>query len=344
MVKSAPDLPKTDKALDGIEAHNLACSMLRDYLDGYEWGDPEDTEIYGVALQYVEHCITAIDSASSTATVLVESELPNGYSEGDCRVDFAIIDHANNLVTVVDFKYGRSRVDAVQNWPLVAYTAALAKQYPGFRSDTNVQLQIVQPRLPRDVHEKDVWNTTMHELKPYIHTLEASARYIQQGRGQCRPGAYCRMCPARTVCAACIDYGLSILDTVSDATPINMGNDATLNLYKIVLEGSKVLDALKTGIEQVLESKLAKGVHIKGVELKRVNGRTSWVDVEQVKALSEIIGIKLTKEVPVPINEAVKAGVTDDVISAFTHRPQGALRLTLDAKTGIDVFGGKNSI
>lgn len=113
-------------------------------------------------------------------------------------IDSAIIQHFYKL-HIIDYKHGAGMmVEPEQNSQLIFYALATAFEY--HFDFLEVDITIVQPRIPHKRGPVRTWHTTMDALMPWEETFRKGIEATKLPNAKLRAGAHCRFCPASTIC------------------------------------------------------------------------------------------------------------------------------------------------
>jgi hypothetical protein len=123
--------------------------------------------------------------------------------------DAVIIDDENLTVHIIDFKYGKGKVEAEGNTQLFLYGVPFLPY--------KLKLHIVQPRIDW----VDVWEPSDDKILDYIDVLRDAAKKVEKvlnGVPEYHVGEQCVWCPAKAMCRAYYDEVLSEFDVVEPDT------------------------------------------------------------------------------------------------------------------------------
>lgn len=228
---------------------------------------------------------------------------------------------------VSDYKFGHRYVDAFENWQLIAYAIGKPKYIPTMR----VVLQIVQPRsYHRDGPVRE-WVLSGAELRDYAQMLRGACQAAEQPDATCKSGPQCYECPARHNCEAALHMEQAALYLCGSTIPLDVSVEAkAVRLHQI----RRALDHLKqmeSGITEDLSATIRRGINVPGFTLKAGSGREKWTrDVGEVVALGAVMGVDLSKPGCITPNQARKAGLSPDIVSAYAARASGSVELVED--------------
>ena len=206
-------------AEEGTAAHELGEYKIRhDYLhdrmkrpqsDYYTDEIEQATDVYA---EFVIGIIEEMKQNGSEPLALVEERLdyshvaPDGFGTGDMIVIGKDGD-GRGVLHIVDYKNGKGVfVDADHNPQMMLYAIGALHAYGYIYSVEIVRMSIVQPRLDNI----STCEMTVDELNEWAESIKPIAKLAYEGKGEQKPGDWCRFCKAKAVCKACMDEALSL--------------------------------------------------------------------------------------------------------------------------------------
>ena len=206
----------SEYALQGTAAHTL-CEYKLQKLLGKDAKDPTENLTYFDAemadctdsyQQYVSEQIEKAKQFCKDPIVLVEQKLdfskwvPHGFGTGDCVIV------ADNVLTVIDFKYGVGiLVEAEQNPQMMCYALGALALFDSIYDIENVVMTIFQPR--RD--NISTYELSKKELLQWAdEILSPAAQLAAKGEGEFKAGKHCRFCKVKATCRKRAEYNLEL--------------------------------------------------------------------------------------------------------------------------------------
>lgn len=206
----------SEYALQGTAAHTL-CEYKLQKLLGKDAKDPTENLTYFDAemadctdsyQQYVSEQIETAKQFCKDPIVLVEQKLdfskwvPHGFGTGDCVIV------ADNVLTVIDFKYGVGiLVEAEQNPQMMCYALGALALFDSIYDIENVVMTIFQPR--RD--NISTYELSKKELLQWAdEILSPAAQLAAKGEGEFKAGKHCRFCKVKATCRKRAEYNLEL--------------------------------------------------------------------------------------------------------------------------------------
>jgi len=324
-----------DTAREGTAAHWAAVEVLegRALPASAPNGVKIDEEMRKGVLLYTQHVASAyhaaVDAAGEAAEVKVEYRVavPSVHTDSWGTTDAVLLVPQRSL-TIWDFKYGHGFVDAFENWQLINYAAGILDEIE-WSPDLLVTLNIVQPRNYDVSGPIRSWAITAAEVREYARRLEAAATEATGENPRSMVGPHCVYCPGRHVCQALQRAGYAVLNISAGHLPNEMPPDALGRELSLLTSARDLLNARITGLSAQASALIRGGAAVPGWELAKSRGREEWtVTTEELKVLGEMLGLSLVNEKPVTPAQARDAGVDAAVISGYSQRKEGELKLS----------------
>ncbi len=202
-------------AAEGTFAHEVCEYKVRKYLHE-RVKRPQSEEFYTEEIDqitdvYAEFVITVIEEMRRNGCeplVLVEKRVdyshiaPSGFGTADMIVIGSGAD-GKGLLHIFDFKTGKGvYVDCDHNSQMMLYALGALHEYGYIYPIETVRMSIIQPRLDN----VGTFECSRDELEAWGESIRPIARMAYEGKGEQRPGDWCRFCRAKPVCRACADY------------------------------------------------------------------------------------------------------------------------------------------
>lgn len=234
-----------------------------------------------------------------------------------------------------DYKFGHEQVEVFENWQLMDYAAGCIHASDIELALIKVTMIVVQPRAYHKGGPVRAWERSALELNPYIHTLAMAADEATSAslppRAKPTPDG-CKHCTARHACMAlqrAAYQGVALAETAqaSELPPDALGLE-----MRLLTEASKLIEARLSGLETQALALMRQAVTVPHWVLRPGTSRTVWNKPDdEILALGAMMGLDLAKpkEAITPA-QATKAGLDATLTAAYSFKPQGAMKLTLD--------------
>lgn len=202
----------TDYAREGTCAHELAEYKVQRLLGNPASNPTENLDFYDAEMEdctdsYAQY-IAELLATLQEPMVLVEQRLdfsryvPDGFGTGDCVIV------AENVLTVIDFKYGKGvAVSADHNSQMMLYALGALELFDALYDIAEVRMVIFQPRI-QNLSE---YTLSLSELLHWAETeLKPKAALAARGEGDFCAGEHCRFCKVKATCRKRAEYNLQL--------------------------------------------------------------------------------------------------------------------------------------
>lgn len=206
-------------AAEGTFAHEICEYKVRKYLhervkrpQSEEYDTEEIEQITDVYAEFVITIIEQMRQNGCEPLAFVEERVnyshiaPSGFGTADMLI-IGRDENGKGLLHVCDFKTGKGVfVDADHNSQMMLYALGGLAAY-GFLYDIEiVRMSIIQPRLDNI----STFECSVQELEKWGESIKPIAKLAYEGKGEQKPGDWCRFCRAKPVCKACADEALAL--------------------------------------------------------------------------------------------------------------------------------------
>lgn len=206
-------------AAEGTFAHEVCEYKVRKYLHERvkrpQSEEFETEEIEQITDMYAEFVISIIEKMKENGCeplAFVEERVnyshiaPSGFGTADMLI-IGKDENGKGLLHVVDFKTGKGVfVDADHNSQMMLYALGGLATYGFIYEIETVRMSIVQPRLDNI----STFECSRAELEEWGESIKPIAKLAYEGKGEQKPGDWCRFCRAKPVCKACADEALAL--------------------------------------------------------------------------------------------------------------------------------------
>lgn len=206
-------------AAEGTFAHEVCEYKVRKYLkervkrpQSEEFDTEEIEQITDVYTEFVITIIEQMRQNGCEPLAFVEERVnyshiaPSGFGTADMLI-IGKDENGKGLLHVVDFKTGKGVfVDADHNSQMMLYALGGLAAYGFIYEIETVHMSIVQPRLDNI----STFECSRQELEEWGESIKPIAKLAYEGKGEQKPGDWCRFCRAKPVCKACADEALAL--------------------------------------------------------------------------------------------------------------------------------------
>ena len=206
-------------AAEGTFAHEVCEYKVRKYLhervtrpQSEEFYTEEIDQITDVYAEFVISIIEEMKRNGIEPLVLVEERVdyshiaPSGFGTADMLI-IGKDENGKGLLHICDFKTGQGVfVDADHNSQMMLYALGGLAAYGYIYEIETVRMSIIQPRLDNI----STFECSRKELEEWGESIKPVAKLAFEGKGEQKPGDWCRFCRAKPVCRACADEALAL--------------------------------------------------------------------------------------------------------------------------------------
>lgn len=246
--------------------------------------------------------------------------------------DCWFFDRATGHLYIWDYKFGYGIVEVFENWQLINYVAGILAMLDVADEYITIHFRIVQPRaFHRDGPIRE-WVVNAAGLRGYFNQLEARAHEALSANAVTRSGPHCKHCTARHACTAALQGGVQLYEVAAQPMPVTLPADALGVQLAIVQRAIKQLEYIESGMHAQVEATIKNGTLVPGYILESSTGHLKWTKPDaEVLALGDALNFNLRKkEAVITPTQALKLGVDDSVISAYSERPNTGVKLVPD--------------
>jgi hypothetical protein len=232
---------------------------------------------------------------------------------------------------IFDYKYGHGYVEVYENWQLVEYHAGAAEELGDAWHGTHTYVShIVQPREYGPEGPCRSWTARKAQMVALWERAAAfeAASAAPDATTTVTPEG-CRDCTARARCMTLQRAGGYSMVFAGGNTPHDPPPQAVGQELREIDRALSLLKARRTGLETVAMAQIRGGKRVPFFQVESTKARERWkLPAREVVAVGELFGANLAKPDAVMTPEqARKAGVDGSVISQYSERPPGELKL-----------------
>ena len=206
-------------AAEGTFAHEVCEYKVRKYLhervkrpQSEEYDTEEIEQITDVYAEFVISIIEKMKENGCEPLAFVEKRVnyshiaPSGFGTADMLI-IGKDENGRGLLHVCDFKTGKGvYVDADHNSQMMLYALGGLAAYGFIYDIERVRMSIIQPRLDNI----STFECSRQELEEWGESIKPIAKLAYEGKGEQKPGDWCRFCRAKPMCKACADEALAL--------------------------------------------------------------------------------------------------------------------------------------
>ena len=320
------------EAREGTVAHEYAAQLIQgnhvELGTVHPNGLPVTVDMVEATAEYVTDCRQLIARCHAEGGAFYVEQRVYAHQSINPHVDgtpdFFAVFPATREVFLKDYKHGHGYVDAFRNYQLAVYLIAVFETLGlGVPDDSwTIHASIYQPRNYHPSGHVRTWRPHGSELELMRGQFAQAAAEALATGALCRVGPWCRYCTAAHACvtlAEATSYARSHASAAQlhHLDPQDLGRELKANRRAMEL-----LKARSEALEEQVLDLVARGERVPGWRGEYRKGRMAWsVPVERVLSWCKWLGVDVSKPGTLTPNQALKLGLTQDMIDAITSTP-----------------------
>lgn len=334
--------PDTPESLEGNAAHWVFAEMLagRPVLEGMQ--APNGVVVTEEMIEGGELVVDTVRAKIPAGTVLhVEEPVAIARIHAQCWGTpdiWAFVQQALTL-EVIDYKFGHRFADEYENDQGVAYTAGILDHLadvlgkgPGLLDQAiKVNFTVVQPRCFYKGSPVRTWSVMASDLRAHINQLTNAAGVALAPNPPAVTNPECGDCPGRHACPALQQAAYYDAEFAVRSSPVELPPAAASLELRMMERALERLQARVEGMREAVATYIRQGHSVPFHRAEQGYGRQQWtMPVDQVLAMGQLMGVDLSKPGVKTPKQAIKSGVDEAVIKAYSITPMGSLKLVPD--------------
>lgn len=331
----------TPESLEGETAHWAAWEMHagRDIKDGAT--APNGTIVTDEMIEGAELLCETLDGFHDHVNWHIEEKIHIPLIHQECfgTPDAWAFNQAKGILTVVDYKFGHRFVDESENDQCIAYVAGIIDKiatemqvgYGQLDQNVTVRIVIVQPRCFYRNEPVRTWTCHGSFIRPHINELSnAAAKYFSEPFTAVT-NSECRDCPGRHACQTLQKAAYADAEEAFTSVPLELAPSALGRELRILERAAERLNARVEGLRESALAKIREGARVPFYKAEHGQGRQKWtLPAEQIVTIGQMLGHDLSKVGVITPKQAIKKGIDENVIKAYSETPRGELKLLRD--------------
>ena len=318
---SARQPPEDDspEAVEGTRVHAVFTELLTDR-------PPSDDAIADVLRPLIDRHIRPMITGDMMLYTEIPIPIPSVHESCFGTPDAWAICHDRRRLYIWDLKWGHRHVASIDNPQLMLYASGVI-DLAGLPDDYSVQAVIIQPRCYThpSVHG---WTTTVADVRHQASVAARSAEVALLPGAAVHTGPHCMHCPGAIDCEALQQVGRDAMDTSGRSTPLDMTPDEIGSELTRLRDAADRLKARIDALEARALAALKAGATVPGWRIGYTSPHVRWtIPPETVITLGVMAGIDLAVLGTVTPTQAIKKGMDDSVVRAYSERPPGTARI-----------------
>jgi Protein of unknown function (DUF2800) len=340
--------PETEEEAEGTAAHVVAVAHAAGQIwpvgykfssSGREWSVTDDmfdgAQMFTKAMGGYHGNLRLEDGVSITEVHPTECfGTPDGwryFSEGLGPGKVPVL-------RVGDYKYGHRYVEEFENHQLVSYARGVMQRLNLTDDNLILELIIVQPRCFA-AEPVRVWRVPAIETRALVNIESTAAELALGPNPPTRTGNHCMDCKARHACKTLRYSAAAIVTFAGTAEAAVLDPTAMGQELRMLDDAAKQLEARRTGVAAQVEAFLRAGKSVPMWGLEPMRSNRQWnegLTPEQIADTGDALGINLRKPAAVITpTQAIDAGIDEDIVMEYAHRPKPRLGLKPDKSAKI---------
>jgi hypothetical protein len=332
-----PALPDSEEAKEGDAAHWVALMMGNGASVLVGTKAPNGVAITDEMIDAGHLWVEACEGHPAMAETRVQIERVH---ETECwgTPDRFGWNPATKILRVMDYKFGFLPVEVWENWQLILYAAGIMELLRLSDLDVVLELVIVQPRAYHPDGPIRSWTVGATKLRTMINAANHAGHEALSDNPHTHSGPHCLHCPARVSCTTLQKTVGNVMDFRGHADPTMQTAGDVGRELRLVMDARQRLKARQTGLEAQAEAMLRAGQRVPFFAMEPGQSRLKWLEdvtPAEVEALAQMKGKSALKP-PALLTptQVIKGKILDAaVMSAYSERPPGAMKMVLDSTT-----------
>jgi hypothetical protein len=330
MERNAPPRPESDDAKEGTAAHWVGEMVLSGQApDTIALVDRLAPNGVIVTIEMAEYVDIYVDHIRSRSGGQLHIERSFKFDVNNITItgtsDSVYV--TDDTIYVDDLKYGFRLVNPVENWQLLIYAMGSVLSMPGTYVPKRIVMSIVQPRPWHRGGPIRSWEVTYDQLNEWYKELTVNATEAMRDDAPLKSGEHCIYCDARNECPAWQRAGMNAIDIICDGVN-DILTPGALSMELTNLRRAKtVLESRLAALEEMAKERVKAGNLIPGYDIQRSYGHAKWLKTVDAPTLEMMTGKCLSEQKLVTPAEAKRRGVSEEIVKAFTERPDNGFKL-----------------
>lgn len=253
--------------------------------------------------------------------------------------DVWAFDPLTGILTVVDYKFGHRHVDEYENEQIISYVAGILEVLEASEMDITVNAIIVQPRCFYKGKPIRTWTFKATAIRGIVNDLHRSAQNALVADPVATTNSECGDCSGRHACSVFQKAIYSDMEMSGHSVPFDLPPAAASLELALLERAAERMKGRITGLQQLVEANAKAGLPSPWHALEAAYGRAKWtLPDEQIIAIGQMYKKDLSKPGVITPNQAVKLGVDEAVIKAYSSVSSSMKLVPFDPKNISRIF------
>jgi len=291
-----------------------------------------------VTSEMIAHVSDYFNVIKDKGEVEYNTSLTNDVWEIRGRCDHLF--HSGQTLYINEFKYGYRIVEPENNWTLIWHAIGYCSKLNPQNLPTDIVFTVFQPRAYHPLGEQREWSITYQELMELYTRLDNSLRNPSK---QCVSSNHCYKCKSITFCQANQIAMMNSIDVAEKAYNSKVTNKELSFLLDELKRAKNVLKESYNAYNDLALSRIKMGETIPNYSGTTKLSNTKWKEGITPEIAIQLLGENCCKKQLLTPKQAVKAGVSEEVVKSLTERnPTGIKLIRMDgSKQAEKLFGRK---
>lgn len=354
--------PDTPESLEGNAAHWVFAEMLAGRPVSEGMAAPNGVIVTEEMIEGGELVVDTLYSrlnaagfnVTELAAVQVEKPVAIPAVHAQCwgTPDIRAFSPSRMVLELIDYKFGHRFVDEYENDQCIAYVAGIVDEIAeylrmgagGVDQMLRVNITIIQPRCFYKGAPVRTWSILASELRGHVNKLAHAADIALRPNPPAVTNPGCIDCPGRHACPALQKAAYSDAEFAVSSSPVELPPVAASLELKMMERALERLQSRVEGMRETVAAYIRQGHRVPFHRAEQGHGRQQWtMPPEQVIAMGQLMGVDLSKPSVKTPKQALKSGVDEAVIKAYSVVPLGKVNLVPDNPADARrVFGQTN--
>lgn len=268
-------------------------------------------------------------------TVIIPRVHANCFGTPDIW-DFDLV---TKILTVIDYKFGHRYVDEYENEQIINYVAGILEDLEASEMDITVNSIIVQPRCFYKGKPIRTWTFKATAIRGIVNDLHRAAQNALVADPVATTNSECGDCSGRHACSVFQKAIYSDMEMSGRSVPFDLPPAAASLELALLERAAERMKGRITGLQQLVEANAKAGLPTPWHALEPAYGRAKWtLPDEQIIAIGQMYKKDLSKPGVITPNQAVKLGVDEAVIKAYSSVSSSMKLVPFDPKNISRIF------
>jgi hypothetical protein len=346
--------PDTPESMEGTAAHWVFAEMLEGRVVTVGMQAPNGIYVTEEMIDGSELVVETVGAMPTTELLYVETPIAAQCVHEKCwgTPDIWAFNLDQRELHVFDYKFGHRFVDEYENEQGIIYTVGILERIADqfeqsigvIDQSVRVHFTVIQPRCFYKGAPVRTWSVMASDLRAHVNRLNAAAIAGLAENPTATTNSECVDCSGRHACPALQKGAYSDAEFAVQSSPVELPPAAASLELKMMERSLERLQSRVEGLRECVTAYVRQGQAVPFHRVEQGYGRQQWaVPVEQVLSIGELMGVDLSKPGVKTPKQAIKIGVDEAVISAYSVTPLGSVKLVPDNPADARrVFGTTN--